>query len=463
MSSPADWKGARMTDWESLYSLASAIHITLISIVYGAAFAYFCMPFVKQKRAAFAAGAAHFVMLAVLYYIPVMIISNVVVYGLSTLAGILVLCAFERQQILQKIFLGMTFFSVRWLVMAIGNCLYIWMNKISVEMPGYYGNFTLQFRMHVITLVVDDLVVAVLLFAVAWIVKKAYKYRDRKMRRNEFALLMLPSMSGLVGYAMMKYYDYNYKVDTGYDLSEISTQFNLMCLCYYVISLITIIVLIVLYQSIYEKQEEARQKELLNAQIESMKHHIEKVERLYTEIRGLRHDMGNHVATLEALYETGESAAAGAYMETLKQTLCASDIEIRSGNPVTDVILSERMQEAQEKGIAFVCDFRFPESENINAFDISVILNNALDNAIRGAGQSKGTRREIRVRSYTRNDIYMLEIENSFDGEKKAHRETDEEHGYGLLNIKRVSQKYCGDLMIERTDGMFKLSVMLVQ
>ncbi len=452
-----------MTDWESLYELVSTIHIILISIVYGTAFAYFSMPFVKQKKHAFAAGAAYFVILTVLYYIPVPVLGNVTVYSLSALAGLLVLCAFEQKRILQKIFLAMTFFSVRWLVMAIGNCLYIWMNKLSVELPGFAGNMALQFRMFVIVLAVDSLVDIILLFTVVWVIKKAYKYRDQTMRRNEFALLILPSMSGIVGYAMFKFYDYNYKADTGYALSEVSTQFNFMCLCYYVISLGTIIVLIVLYQSICEKQEEARQKELLNAQIESMKHHIGKVERLYTEIRGLRHDMGNHITTLEALYETGERAAAGEYMETLKRTLCASDNEIRSGNPVTDVILSERRQEAQEKGIAFVCDFRFPDGEQINAFDISVLLNNALDNAIRAAGQGAGTRRKIRVRSYTRNDIYMLEIENSFDVSHKAQEETDGEHGYGLSNIKRVARKYCGDMTIECADGMFKLCVMLVQ
>jgi len=280
---------------------------------------------------------------------------------------------------------------------------------------------------------------------------------------------MLPSMSGLVGYAMMKYYDYNYKVDTGYDLSEISTQFNLMCLCYYVISLITIIVLIVLYQSILEKQEEARQKELLNTQVESMRHHIGKVERLYTEIRGLRHDMGNHITTLEALYETGESAAAGAYMEALKQTLCLSDNEVKSGNPVTDVILSERRQEAQEEGIEFVCDFSFPKSETINAFDMSVILNNALDNAIKAAKDivKKGKHARISIHSYAKNEVYMLEVENDFENTIESGGQEDvtkrKEHGYGLLNIRRVSQKYCGDMLVERTNGVFKLSVMLVQ
>ncbi|MDE6913006.1 MAG: GHKL domain-containing protein, partial [Lachnospiraceae bacterium] len=292
-----------------------------------------------------------------------------------------------------------------------------------------------------------------------------YKYSDEDMNRNEFLLMLLPSLSGLVGYAMMKYYDYNYRTDAGYDLSEISTQFNLMCLCYYVISLITIIVLIVLYQSIKEKQEEVKQNELLNGQIESMKHHISRVEHLYTDIRGLRHDMGNHITTLEALYETGKSAAAGEYMEQLKQKLWLLDNEVKSGNPVTDVILSERKQEAQEEGIVFECAFHYPKSEKINAFDISVILNNALDNAIRAAKRvvQKGACAQIRVRSYAKNDIYMLEIENDFDKDQMTDEKDRGEHGYGLLNIQKVSRKYCGDMLIERVDGVFKLSVMLVQ
>jgi hypothetical protein len=57
----------------------------------------------------------------------------------------------------------------------------------------------------------------------------------------------------------------------------------------------------------------------------------------------------------------------------------------------------------------------------------------------------------------------MLEIENDFDKDQMTDEKDRGEHGYGLLNIQKVSRKYCGDMLIERVDGVFKLSVMLVQ
>ncbi len=274
---------SQMTDWESFYELVSMINSIVICVIFGVAFSYFCMPFVEQKKHALAVGASFSAMLQFLWIIPIKI-GNFTVYSLSVIAGFLVLYALEKNRIMQKIFLAVTFFSVRWIMMVIGNCIYIWITKICVELPHFSENLGLQFQL----------------------------------------FLLLLSMSGLIGYAMMKYYDYNYRVDTNYKLSEISMQFNLLCFCYYVISLITIIVLIVLYQSIKEKQEEAKQNELLNGQIESIKHHVGRVEHLYMDIRGLWHDMGNHITTMEALYNTGKGAAAKEYMEELKQKLWLS-------------------------------------------------------------------------------------------------------------------------------------------
>lgn len=408
-----------MTDWGSLYELASTIDSIVVCVIVAAAFSYFCKPFADNRRQALLAGAAHFAMHMGMLFIPV-VVSNFVAYGVSVLAGLIVLCVLGKNRILQKIFLGVTFFSVRWLAMAVGGCLYIWMCKVSISMPWQYQSMEWQFILYIIYIIIDNVVDTALLFSISWIVARAYKYSAENMNANEFV---------------------------------------------YLISLITIVVLIVLYQSIKEKQEEIRQNELLNGQMESMKHHINRVERLYMDIRGLRHDMGNHITTLEALYKTGKDAAAGEYMTQLKQKLWSSDNEIKSGNPVTDVILSERKQEAQERGIEFICNFHYPKGERINAFDISIILNNALDNAIRAAADVAEGREnaQIRVSSYTRNDIYMLEIENSFEGTLKADDTSRDGHGYGLLNIKKVSQKYCGDMEVECRNGMFKLSVMLVQ
>ena len=65
----------------------------------------------------------------------------------------------------------------------------------------------------------------------------------------------------------------------------------------------------------------------------------------------------------------------------------------------------------------------------------------------------------------------MIEITNSLKGRVVIEEESGlplttkdnrEEHGYGLVNIRKVAQKYFGDIAIEQGDGMFVLHVMLM-
>lgn len=88
--------------------------------------------------------------------------------------------------------------------------------------------------------------------------------------------------------------------------------------------------------------------------------------------------MTNHILTLEGLYAGGQREEAEAYGAELKNLLSEMTGEIKSGNPVTDVILQEQKKEAEKRNIRFRTDFYYPKGSRINAFDISVILNNAL-------------------------------------------------------------------------------------
>ena len=55
---------------------------------------------------------------------------------------------------------------------------------------------------------------------------------------------------------------------------------------------------------------------------------------------------------------------------------------------MTDIILTEKKRQAQAAEIAFESSFRYPNA-GLNAFDVSIILNNALANALEAAETSK--------------------------------------------------------------------------
>lgn len=183
----------------------------------------------------------------------------------------------------------------------------------------------------------------------------------------------------------------------------------------------------------------------------------------------IKHDMANHILILERLYEENKTAEAKIYSQELKTELAQITCEMKSGNPVTDVILHEFQKEAEKKEISFYTQFYYPVDSNLNVFDVSVILNNALQNAVENTDQAKG--QQISIVSYRRNNAYIINIHNDFSGNLKWNieneipatwKENTSGHGYGLLNIRRVAQKYSGDIDIEVKNGKFYLYVMLM-
>lgn len=145
---------------------------------------------------------------------------------------------------------------------------------------------------------------------------------------------------------------------------------------------------------------------------------------------------------------------------------------IQSGNPVTDVILMEWRREALAKGIVFDCSFRYPAGREVDAFDISIILNNAIANALEAVNGEEvgGSAGYIRITSALRENVYIIEVENTFSGGIVRDRESDlpittkEDkvfHGFGLRNIRRVAQKYHGDMEVQIQGQVFRLIVML--
>lgn len=279
-------------------------------------------------------------------------------------------------------------------------------------------------------------------------------------------MLIVPSVTGVTGYGIL----INYQTSSGMSWMEpISGLYNGLAFLHFGISIITIVVVTVLFQNIKARQEEKLQNELLAIQVDSTEKHIRQVESLYQSIRSIRHDMTNHILTLERLYAGNNVEEAMDYGRELKSALSPMAGEIKTGNPVTDVILQELKSEAEKRNIHFQTDFYYPTDTNINAFDVSVILNNALQNAMENVGKSETP--YISVLSYHSNNAYMIEVSNSFTGNLKwdeerglpvTSKEKKDGHGYGLSNIRIVARKYSGDIAIDLKDDEFRLSIMLM-
>lgn len=449
---------------EKCWMVTSKISVIALLMITGIYFGKFVCPYIKKKKGAVAVSIVYITIMLVLYMIPPQI-DNFSAYLIGVIAAFLVMYVEDRRNIYQKIFLAITFFSIRWLTVAMAARLDDLVTKALVFRNMSAEKVWLQYGLYVGTRVLD-IVLCIAFIAVAiGLINKAYIYKKDEMSVKEMVMLIIPSLVGVTGYGILQYYLMIYERDTGKNLIDTYGFYGALSFLHYLISIVAILVVIVMFQNWKEMQEEQRGQELVLNQISDMKKHIEEVEKLYRDIRSMRHDMGNHIQTLEHLVAHNNMDDAAEYLEHLKNEWDEVSPEIKTGSPVIDVILMEKLREAKERQIRFLSDFHYPQNTKLNAFDLSVIMNNALNNCMENVS---GDDPYISIYSFRKNSIFMITIKNSFvghlnfgDSDLPETTKSGREHGMGLNNIRRVARMYMGDISLEQGNEEVILSIMM--
>ena len=449
---------------EKCWMVTSKISVIALLMITGIYFGKFVCPYIKKKKGAVAVSIVYITIMLVLYMIPPQI-DNFSAYQIGVIAAFLAMYVEDRRNIYQKIFLAITFFSIRWLTVAMAGRLDDLVTKALVFRNMSAEKVWLQYGLYVGTRVLD-IVLCIAFIAVAiGLINKAYIYKKDEMSVKEMVMLIIPSLVGVTGYGILQYYLMIYERDTGKNLIDTYGFYGALSFLHYLISIVAILVVIVMFQNWKEMQEEQRGQELVLNQISDMKKHIGEVEKLYRDIRSMRHDMGNHIQTLEHLVAHNNMDDATEYLEHLKNEWDEVSPEIKTGSPVIDVILMEKLREAKERQIRFLSDFHYPHNTKLNAFDLSVIMNNALNNCKENVS---GDDPYISISSFRKNSIFMITIKNSFGGQLNfgdsdlpETTKSGREHGIGLNNIRRVARMYMGDISLEQGNEEVILSIMM--
>lgn len=449
---------------EKCWMVTSKISVIALLMITGIYFGKFVCPYIKKKKGAVTVSIVYITIMLVLYMIPPQI-DNFSAYLIGVIAAFLAMYVEDRRNIYQKIFLAITFFSIRWLTVAMAARLDDLVTKALVFRNMSAEKVWLQYGLYVGTRVLD-IVLCIAFIAVAiGLINKAYIYKKDEMSVKEMVMLIIPSLVGVTGYGILQYYLMIYERDTGKNLIDTYGFYGALSFLHYLISIVAILVVIVMFQNWKEMQEEQRGQELVLNQISDMKKHIEEVEKLYRDIRSMRHDMGNHIQTLEHLVAHNNMDDATEYLEHLKNEWDEVSPEIKTGSPVIDVILMEKLREAKERQIRFLSDFHYPQNTKLNAFDLSVIMNNALNNCMENVSRDDPY---ISIYSFRKNSIFMITIKNSFGGQLNfgdsdlpETTKSGREHGMGLNNIRRVARMYMGDISLEQGNEEVILSIMM--
>lgn len=226
---------------------------------------------------------------------------------------------------------------------------------------------------------------------------------------------------------------------------------------------------------------EAQKNHLLfyKQQMADMADHVKELEQLYDGIRGMRHDVNNYVADMEQLLRTSVEQGrltdlvgreAADYLQHMRQAADRLSLQFATGNPVADVILNRKGQICEQEKIALEGDLIYPAHLGIEAFDLGILLNNALDNAIEACRKvSKEQERRIRFRGYGKGRMFFVVVENTYDGRTlredgdglRTTKHDERMHGLGMRNMRSCAEKYLGTIQYETEPGLFRLTIML--
>ena len=102
---------------EKYWMVTSKISVIALLMITGIYFGKFVCPYIKKKKGAVAVSIVYITIMLVLYMIPPQI-DNFSAYLIGVIAAFLAMYVEDRRNIYQKIFLAITFFSIRWLTVA---------------------------------------------------------------------------------------------------------------------------------------------------------------------------------------------------------------------------------------------------------------------------------------------------------------------------------------------------------
>ena len=198
------------------------------------------------------------------------------------------------------------------------------------------------------------------------------------------------------------------------------------------------------------------------------KSYYQELENSQETVRRMRHDMKNHLGVAAMLLKDGHYEKAEEYLSGLNQEFAART-KTYCSDPVVNAVLNAKMQRAQEAGITCEYQVDLKEPLPIEDIDLCALFANTLDNAIEACMKiSETDRRRIVLKARCVNGNFSFEIENTKENavtEKKGNFETDKEdrhsHGIGLRSVRQIVQKYNGEIRIDYTAEIFRVTVFL--
>ncbi len=201
---------------------------------------------------------------------------------------------------------------------------------------------------------------------------------------------------------------------------------------------------------VLEVYEQKKMRELVDEKDLALKYQSEKealLKESYEELRTLKHDL-KHVLTSQI------------DPDAISASLDQAFVPIETGYSYLDTIVNANYIRAIRLNIKFDTYIERIEKININENDLTILLTNILDNAIRHTEGKK----EILFEIYKKNGFLMIVCTNSMQhqildksGNIKINHSS--KNGYGVKSINKIVKKYDGSIKYSQSEDTLACSI----
>lgn len=221
-----------------------------------------------------------------------------------------------------------------------------------------------------------------------------------------------------------------------------------------------------LYHVMLQNYVNRMENDIYRQQVYAYQNQLGVIQESQNRIRSLKHDMKNHILSLQTLLKRDDREEIEKYLNSMQDFMANPSEFVTTGNDAIDSLLNYKIQSARERLDAVETKINIPEKLMLQSFDLNVILGNLLDNAIDAAIQTE--EKKLRMTMKLEKGMLFLNLCNSCQGiaeGKKSSLETTkadrENHGIGLNSVRRIVEKYHGDMELFCEGGSMEVDIIM--
>lgn len=188
------------------------------------------------------------------------------------------------------------------------------------------------------------------------------------------------------------------------------------------------------------------------------------------KLQELRHDISNQIQTVYSLLINGDSQKSIEMMNELRERYGHVDQLMYCENSVLNIIMANKKVEAEKQGIEVQVKVKdFPNNLPISDFDLSTVVCNMVDNAIRGCICSNQSHPRMIIEIVKKNKYLVIRVLNSCivnmnienTDRIESTKSNSQTHGFGMAIIAGVVKRYKGDFVVSAQNGLFTATAVM--